>query len=646
MRAFRTLLLVMLLVGVWGAGKGSGVFFELDSADAAAQVVEKDSRPRAAQIGTRVENFTLQDFRGKSHSLADFAGSKLVVVAVLGTECPLCKLYGPRLAEMAAELGPKGVAFVGLDANRQDSITEMAAYARIHKIEFPLLKDLGNAVVDQLGAQRTPEVFVLDQDRVVRYRGRIDDQYGFQSGAGYSRPKVTRRDLADAIEQLLAGKPVSQPTTEAVGCLIGRVRQPKAASEVTYSNQIARLFQKRCVECHRPGQIGPFAMTNYDEVVGWAEMIDEVVREQRMPPWHADPRYGHFANDYSLSAEEKRLVQTWVANGAPEGDRKDLPEPKQFASGWMMPGGPDLVVHMADQPFDVPAEGTVEYKYFTVDPGFKEDKWVKVAECMPDNRAVVHHIIVFVKPPKDTSRDIAAFGHLTGFAPGTRPHVLPEGCAKFVPAGSQLVFQMHYTANGSPQKDRSSVGIKFEDVKNVKWRVATLAAGNTTFEIPPGADNHQVESNQTFAADVTLLSLFPHMHVRGKSFHYEVIYPDGHKDTLLNVPRYDFNWQNSFIFDQQLKLPKGTTLHCTAHFDNSENNLANPDPKATVRWGDQTWEEMMLGWYDMAVPVEASLAAAVPERLEQQRRREQQRQGQAPDGNGKRGASDAPSDGE
>ncbi len=246
---------------------------------------------------------------------------------------------------------------------------------------------------------------------------------------------------------------------------------------------------------------------------------------------------------------------------------------------------------------------------------------MQVAECMPDNRAVVHHMIVFMRPPEGGFGQ-ESFGQLSGFAPGTRPHVLPPGMAKLIPAGWKLVFQMHYTPNGSPQKDRSSVGIKFADPATVKYRVATANATNHSFEIPAGDPNYQVESNREYKREVLLLSLFPHMHLRGKDFHYEIIYPDGRKETLLNVPRYDFNWQTSFVFAEPLALPGGTKLHCTAHFDNSTGNPANPDPTHPVRWGDQTWEEMMIGWFDIAVDKDAQIADV----LSQQQRRSQRRQ--------------------
>jgi peroxiredoxin/mono/diheme cytochrome c family protein len=613
-------------------------------------------------VGKKVDNFSLQDFRGKAHSLADLQKSKLVVVAFLGVECPLSKLYAPRLVELARQYGPQGVTFLGVDSNRQDSVTEMAQFAKVHGVEFPLLKDLNNVLADALGALRNPQVFVLGPDCIVRYTGRVDDQYGFDTGSGYARPVATKHDLENALDELLAGKLVTQPATEAIGCLIGRVRSADTSSDVTYSKQIARIFQDHCIECHRPGQIGPFALQTYDEAVGWAEMIEEVVREKRMPPWHPDPNYGHFANDMSLTNDEKELIYKWVAKGAPEGDPKDLPATKEYAGSWMMPGGPDAVFRMTEEPVDVPAEGTVDYRHYVVDTGFTEDKWVQVAECLPDNRGVVHHMIVFMKPPggglfgdgparpgtsgaaaraandqagsensepqarqRRRGGGQASFGQLCGFAPGTRPYVLPEGMAKLIPAGWQLVFQMHYTPNGSPQKDRSSVGIKFADPASVKYRVATANATNRTFEIPAGDADYQVESTRTYGTDVLMLSVFQHMHLRGKDFHYEVIYPDGAKETLLNVPRYDFNWQTSFVLNEPKTLPAGTTLHCTAHFDNSQDNPANPDPTKTVRWGDQTWEEMMIGWFDIAVPKDTKISEVLSRgRPRAQQQRQQQ----------------------
>ncbi len=554
-------------------------------------------------IGHQVDGFELHDFRGKIHSLGDYDDKQLVVAVFMGTECPLARLYAPRLEKLWQEFSPQGVQFLMIDSNQQDSITELGAFARINKLTFPVLKDPDNSVADLFRAQRTPEVFVLDAKRTVRYHGRIDDQYGLGSNSGYARPEIKRRDLAVAIEELLAGKDVSLAVTTATGCIIGRIAKVDPHGEVTYSNQIVRFLQDRCVECHRDGEIGPFSLTDYDEVVGWAEMMREVMDEERMPPWFADPRYGHFANDVRLSNDEKQLFSTWVDNGCPQGDSEQLPPPREFAVGWQI-GEPDMVVHIADEPYTVPAEGVVEYQYFTVDPGFKEDTWVKATEARPDNRAVVHHIIAFLHPPNSSGRGGGIRSGLGGYAPGSGARIFPKGVGTLVPAGSLITFQMHYTPNGTVQKDRSSIGLIFADASEITHRADGGLSGTLAFRIPPGDPNYEVTSKKKFRRDTMLICLTPHMHLRGKSFRFEAEYPDGTREILLDVPKYDFNWQLSYDFAEPKLIPKGTYLHCTAHFDNSEDNLANPDPTEEVTFGDQTWEEMMFGFFTAIVPLE------------------------------------------
>lgn len=556
-------------------------------------------RPSAPQIGEALPAFSLGDFRGKQRKSEDFQDKQILVVAFLGTECPIVKLYSQRLEEMATKLSARGVAFVGINPNQQDSLTELAHFAKSHNISFPLLKDPGNRVADQFGATRTPEVFVYDHSRTLRYHGRIDDQYTY----GIQRPKVEHEYLREAIDALLADKDIEIAETETIGCLIGRVAEPDSNSTVTYSKQISRILQDRCVECHREGEIAPFSLTSYDEAAGWGEMIAEVVEQQRMPPWHANPKHGDFANDAQLTDEEKALINDWVASGTPEGDPADLPEPRKFFDGWRI-GEPDLIVKMSSKPFQVPAEGEVRYQYFTVDPGFTEDKWIQAAECRPGNRAVVHHIIVAAGSPEQAGRRVHGdleSDWLTATAPGARPLILPEGLAKRIPAGSRLVFQMHYTPNGTAQEDLSCVGLIFADPATVKREVVTQKAAQSRFQIPPGADDHEVTANTTFRQDTLMLAMFPHMHLRGKSFRYTATYPDKSEEILLDVPHYDFNWQNSYEFKEPKLMPAGTRLTCVAHYDNSAANLSNPDPTAAVRWGDQTWEEMMIGYFDMVI---------------------------------------------
>jgi peroxiredoxin len=552
----------------------------------------EDAKP--APVGKKIADFTLHDYRGAEKSLKDFTNGKCVVITFLGCDCPLAKLYGARLADLAKQYESKGVAFVGINSNQNDSPSAVGQYAKAHGLTFPILKDPGNTVADKFGAERTPEVFVLDNQGVVRYAGRIDDQYG----VGYTRPKVEHRYLAEALDELLADKAVTTATTETEGCFISRARKPAATGSVTYSKQVSRIFQTHCVECHHAGAVGPFPLTTFDECSGWADTIRWVVKNNRMPPWHADPQYGKFSNDCRLSNDDKQAVLQWVKDGTPEGDKKELPPPVTFAEGWRIPK-PDVVLSMP-KPFKVHAQGDLPYQFFAIDTGFTEDKWIKAAEVKAGTLAVVHHILVFVQPPND-ERPFRGFINewLASTVPGARPMILPDGMAKRVPAGSRLLFQIHYTPNGSEEVDQSCIGLVFADPKTVKKEVRTDMSLNNKFTIPPGDDNHRVESTMTLTADSLLLTLMPHTHLRGKSFMYEAIYPNGDKETLIDVPRYDFNWQNTYVFAEPKRLPSGTKVHCVAYYDNSTKNKSNPNPDATVTWGDQTWQEMMIGYFEV-----------------------------------------------
>jgi peroxiredoxin len=549
----------------------------------------------------RLEKIDLVDFRGRTWTLEDFQEDKILVVAFMGTECPLAQHYAIRLQELADKYRSRGVAVVAVMSNRQDSLEEIASYAQRQKIEFPVLKDAGNRLADHLGADRTPELYVFDSDRNVRYRGRVDDQYGI----GYIREAARRHDLVAAIDELLAGKPVSVPRTQAVGCIIGRAKPVDEDSEVTFGSHVAAILYQRCVECHREGEIAPFALTDHDEVAGWADMIAEVVREGRMPPWHASEEHAEFKNDRRLSDEEKQAIYDWADAGAPAGDLSSLPPLPENIPGWQLSQQPDLVLSLTEEPFQVPATGEVKYQYFSVDPGFTEDKWVKAFEVKPGNRAVVHHILGFTvdKGQKRVGLQ-AALGFKFGFVPGTGVTEAGPGHAMLIPAGSHLLFQVHYVSVGTPQTDHSQLGLVFADPAEVTHEVIISSAYQLDIRIPPGADHHVITSaGPAFPPDSTLLGMNPHMHVRGKSYRYELETPDGKRTTLLDVPNYDFNWQTMYMLKHPLQVPTGSRLLCEAVFDNSEDNLNNPNPKQWVRFGDQTWEEMMIGYYVFAVPL-------------------------------------------
>ncbi|MBX9791826.1 MAG: redoxin domain-containing protein [Pirellulales bacterium] len=587
--------------------------------------IASDQLPRSASTSAEdtpdaqlIADFALRDYRGRKWALSELADHRLVVVVFLSTDCPLAKLYASRLNQLAEQYGPRGVAFLGIDSNRQDSLTEILHFARVHGIEFPVLKDVGNRVADQFAAERTPEAFVLDSERRVRYRGRIDDQFDI----GVQRAVAQHQDLQCALDTLLAGGQLAAPRTTAPGCRIGRVLAQTTTAEapITWSEQIASIFQRHCQDCHRPGQIAPFPFLTYSDVQGWEAMIREVVEQERMPPWGADPHYGEFVNDVRLSDAEKRLIFDWIEQGAPEGDPARAPPPMEFASGWHIAAQPDQIVFISERPFTVPATGPVEYQWFEVDPGFTEDKWVKAAEARPDNRAVVHHVTVYYKPPGASTYNLnlrKRINLLTGFAPGKTAVNAPDaGIAFYLPAGTKLLFELHYTSTGKVEQDRSSVGLLFAKREEVHKQVNCVLVANDEFAIPPHDPDYEVKSEYTVDEDSLLISLSPHMHLRGKSFRYEALYPGGLRETLLSVPRFDFNWQHNYQFRDWKLLPKGTRILCNARFDNSPDNLANPDPNATVRWGDQTWEEMMIGSIAIA-PAHQDIAGGigVPPRL-------------------------------
>jgi Copper type II ascorbate-dependent monooxygenase, C-terminal domain len=401
---------------------------------------------------------------------------------------------------------------------------------------------------------------------------------------------------------------------------------------VTFNKDVLPVLQNRCQECHRPGEAAPMSLLTYKEARPWAAAIRQAVLSRKMPPWNADPAHGKFLNERRLTPVEMETLVKWAETGAAEGNAKDAPPPREFTTGWTI-GKPDAIIDMGAD-YKVPATGTIEYTYFLAPTGFKEDKWVEKIEVRPSARRVVHHIVLYARapgskvfdgarpglafvPPKDPDEphkpDIGE-GHFYGltegghmemvgvYVPGGDAYVTRPGQARLIKAGSDLVFQMHYTAKGKEEVDRSRVGIVFAK-EPPKERVINTFILNSEMHIPPEEGNHRVDASVKTFEDVKVQSFFPHMHVRGKAMEYRVIYPTGETQILCSVPRYDFNWQMTYQLAEPLLLPKGTRIIVSAWYDNSPNNPANPNPKADVYWGDQTWEEMLAGFMDFVVPV-------------------------------------------
>ncbi|MBL8175337.1 MAG: thiol-disulfide isomerase [Bryobacterales bacterium] len=402
--------------------------------------------------------------------------------------------------------------------------------------------------------------------------------------------------------------------------------------QATFHKDVLPVLQKRCQECHRPGEAAPMSFVNYKDARPWAKAIKAAVLNKKMPPWFADPAHGQFANDRSLTQQEIDILSAWADGGAKEGNAKDAPSPVTYAEGWTI-GKPDAVFEMP-QPFTVPAKGTVDYTWIVVPTNFTEDRWVEKIEVRPGARDVVHHVVLmarapganymknakpgvpFTPPPgrpmngEDKGRGIyymlgGGVEMVSVYVPGGVAYQTKPGQARLIKAGTDLIFQMHYTASGKETKDQSRVGIVFAK-EPPKERVVNTFIANPLLRIPAGEANAKVVARVPVHEDVTLQSMFPHMHVRGKSMEYRATYPDGRTEVLLNVPQYDFNWQLSYYLKEPKRLPKGTQLEIVAHYDNSPNNPHNPDPKQEVRWGEQTWEEMLAAFIDFAIPVDVN----------------------------------------
>jgi hypothetical protein len=384
-----------------------------------------------------------------------------------------------------------------------------------------------------------------------------------------------------------------------------------SAATVSFHKDIEPILEQRCQECHRPGEIGPMPLVTYQQTRPWAKAMRDAVVRRKMPPWPINPNYGHFSNDRSLTSEQIGLLTAWADNGAPEGNPADAPKPRTWADGWNIPT-PDAVLEMPYN-FEMPAAGRVEYQYIVIPTGFTEDKWVQMAEVRPSDRTITHHAQIFIREKgskwlADQKPGIplglansSGMGSeiLTIYTPGMVPDVYEPGRAKLIPVGSDLVFQMHYTATGKPGKDRTRLGLVFAK-EPPKERIYTVYGVNTFISIPPGDPNYKAETVIPISEEMTMLTLFPHMHLRGKAFQYELIYPNGETETLLKLDQWSLNWQLSYKLARPIALKPGMKVKVTGWWDNSPNNPANPDPTKKVTWGEQSWEEMLVGFFDAA----------------------------------------------
>ena len=553
-----------------------------------------------------VGDFALLDHKGAFRQLYYYAKdpqTKAIVLFVQGNGCPLVRKRVPELKRLRDTYGPKGVVFWMLNANAHDSRAEVLKEATEFGMDMPILLDETQLVAEGLKIKRTAEAIVIEPNTWrIRYRGAIDDRLSYETEKPQAKPEF----LKDALDALLAGQPIKTEVTSAPGCVVS---YEKTAAP-SYCETIAPMLKANCVGCHARGGIGPFAMSNYERVRGWTDTIREVLLTRRMPPWQADPHVGKFGNDFSISTEQTRTLVQWIDAGAPRGKGDDPLEGYQPELPEWKLGKPDYIIDIPEQ--SVAAEGIFDYRYVSVDVPNTEDVWLRATEILPGNRRVLHHIIATtIMPGQDRQRDGRS---LTGYAPGMGPDLLPKGTGRLLKAGANIVFQLHYTASGKAEMDRSRLGLYLaKEAPAHELRSNVLI--DYRFQIPPGEREFVSRKSRKFDKDALLYTMNPHMHLRGKWMRYVARYPDGNEEVLLNVPNYRFDWQRNYELAEPKRIPKGTEIIVEAAWDNSALNLNNPDPTKMVGWGDQTFNEMFFASYryvypDMQPPVARTAAAS------------------------------------
>lgn len=574
---------------------------------------------RELGVGRLAPALTSVDIAGKPWSAADTLAAKetrLLVIAMTSATCPVSTKLAPTLGELESTYAAKGVRFVYISSFATDTVEQLATLAKSASISAPLLPDRDHAIAKALGARSTAEVFILDRHRTLLYRGSVDDQ--FTVGASKAAPAHTY--LRDALDAALRGDSPAVSATTAPGCALDTAAPVTPTGPLTYHNRVSRIIAANCLECHRPGGIAPFSLASEQDVAAHAPMIATMVGAGRMPPWFAaPPEAGHaspWANDRTLPPQDKADLLAWIKSGRPAGNPTDAPASPTFAGNWRI-GEPDATLQLP-RPIAIKATGTMPYQHVKVETDYPEDRWVQAVEIIPTSRQVVHHVLVFVLPKREPGggakgdRLAEAIDETRGFfaayVPGNGAAIYPEGFAKLLPQGATLLFQIHYTPNGTATQDQMTMGLKFA-AQPPAHQIRTIGIANRKISIPPGAADHAETAFLRVPAQAAVLSLVPHMHVRGSGFKYETTSPAGVTATLLDVPRYDFNWQLRYLYRDPVVLEAGTTIKVTARYDNSDNNPANPDPTARVRWGPQTTDEMMLGYIEYYLPGEDAAAA-------------------------------------
>lgn len=560
------------------------------------------------------EYLSALDIEGNACRLTHRDDDKLVVVVFITSECPLCRQYVPELNRIAAAVPEDQVAFFGVISDRSISHSEAKAFCEEFNIEFDVVFDASGEIATALTPTHVPEAFILAPDREVLYRGRINDLY---AAVNKKRNVARKNDLLDSITALLAGEELETPRTTAVGCLF---ESPAASQDVTFNRDIAPVLFAQCAECHRPGEVAPFSLLSYEDAEKRAEWLAEITQQRVMPPWKAEPNHGRFLGERRLTAAQIDLFQEWAAAGAPEGDPADLPPEPTFASGWRL-GKPDVVLR-APTTVTVPADGADVFQHWVIPIDIPEDKMMVAYEFRPGNPSVVHHAVLLLdtmgagrakdaetpEPGYTTfgSIGIPVGGVLGVWTPGMTPRFLPEDTGMAIPAGADLVMQLHLHPTGKEEVDQSTLGLYFAD-KPLKKKIARApaVAGTVIIDIPAGEDRHKITTSLNVPTDLTLISLLPHMHLIGRELKLTATFPDGTVESLMWIRDWNFYWQDNYVYRKPVFLPKGTRLDMVSYYDNSAENPFNPsDPPRRVLFGNGSTDEMCFGILQVVVEEE------------------------------------------
>ncbi len=551
-------------------------------------------------IGHDFGSIAFKDIDGGLLNRQFLRNYKAVVLFFLDTECPVCTKYMDRVKQISTDFRTKQVTSIALFPNPSDDAKTVKSFLQKHGLSMPAVLDHEKDRSMLYNVKMVPCALVFDSNFVMRYRGRIDDnQY---------ESDVRKKFLTEALEAVLEGKNVAVPETEQYGCVVSWGTR-LTSSDVTYTRDVAPILFKNCVSCHRDGEAAPFSLTSYEDAKRWAPMIKYTAQKKIMPPWKAINPHGFFRNDRRMTYEEINTLVKWVDSGKHKGEPRDTPELPPVQTGWKL-GEPDQILE-APVEFKLEATGKDVYRAYLVGKPFEDGKWINGMEVRPGNRRVVHHVLVYVDTSgrakelddEDPEPGYTTYGTgpgflpavtLGGFAPGTKYYRLPEEWGYWIPKGGQIVIEVHYNKSGKPETDRTSIGLYFSK-KTVKKMVKISPIINLGFAIPPGESNYKVEATRKINSDITLLAIFPHMHLLAKEARLDATSGKGENKNLIEIKEWDFYWQEPYLLSEPIRFEPGTRFIYTAIYDNSTNNARNPhsSPK-TVRFGGQTTDEMCL----------------------------------------------------